>query len=146
MLDIIIRPLAGRLRNRLGNGATRAAAGSALFALALLVSLLPALWAIVASLAGVCLGLFAVHALAAGALNRRLSGSQGWVNSLYVLFYYLGGTAGINLSGQAWGGSTRPSHAGLAPGRGGGCGRCASSASSTELVLQARLDRQGVDG
>ncbi len=102
LLGIVIGPLAGRLSNRLGNGATMAW-GSALFACAVLVSLVPSLWAVVSSLAGVCLGFFAVHSAAAGALNRRLSGSQGRANSLYVLFYYLGGTAGITLSGQAWG-------------------------------------------
>jgi YNFM family putative membrane transporter len=102
LLGIVIGPLAGRLSNRLGNGATMAW-GSGLFASAMLVSLIPSLWAVPVSLAGVCLGFFAVHASAAGALNRALSGSQGRANSLYVLFYYLGGTAGITLSGQAYG-------------------------------------------
>ncbi|MBI4799831.1 MAG: MFS transporter [Desulfarculus sp.] len=101
LLGIVIGPLAGRISNRLGNGVTMAC-GSALFACAVLLSLVPALWAVLLSLAGVCLGFFAVHAAAAGALNRRLSGSQGRANSLYVLFYYLGGTAGITLSGQAY--------------------------------------------
>lgn len=102
LLGIVIGPLAGRISNRLGNGATMVW-GSALFAVSVLLSLVPSLVAVVCSLAGVCLGFFAVHASAAGALNRRLSGSQGRANSLYVLFYYLGGTAGITLSGQAYG-------------------------------------------
>jgi YNFM family putative membrane transporter len=57
--------------------------------------------AIMASLAGVCAGFFAVHAAAAGSLNRRLTAGRGRANSLYVLFYYLGGSVGITVSGHA---------------------------------------------
>ena len=59
--------------------------------------------AIVGSLAGVCAGFFAVHAAAAGSLNRRLVAGRGRANSLYVLFYYLGGSIGITVSGHAYG-------------------------------------------
>jgi len=54
------------------------------------------------SLAGVCAGFFIVHTAAVGALNRKLATSRGRGNSLYVLFYYLGGTAGITASGLAY--------------------------------------------
>jgi YNFM family putative membrane transporter len=37
-----------------------------------------------------------------GALNRKLATGRGRGNSLYVLFYYLGGTAGITASGLAY--------------------------------------------
>ena len=59
--------------------------------------------AIVAALALVCAGFFAIHAAAAGSLNRKLTASRGRANSLYVLAYYLGGAAGITLSGYAYG-------------------------------------------
>ena len=51
----------------------------------------------------VCAGFFSIHAAAAGSLNRNLTGSRGRANSLYVLAYYLGGAAGITLSGYAYG-------------------------------------------
>ena len=61
---------------------------------------------IAASLPVVCGGFFGVHAAALGTLNRRLTGSRGRANSLYVLFYYLGGAVGISTTGWAY------SHAG----------------------------------
>ena len=57
---------------------------------------------IVLSLMGICAGFFTIHAAAAGALNRRVSSGRGKANSLYVLFYYLGGSLGITLSGYAY--------------------------------------------
>ena len=54
------------------------------------------------SLAAICGGFFGIHAAAVGTLNRRLSGSRGRANSLYVLFYYLGGSAGISAAGWAY--------------------------------------------
>jgi YNFM family putative membrane transporter len=50
----------------------------------------------------ICAGFFTIHSAAAGSLNRRLTGSRGKANSLYVLFYYLGGACGITLSGWAF--------------------------------------------
>ncbi|MEW6386678.1 MAG: MFS transporter, partial [Thermodesulfobacteriota bacterium] len=102
---IIIGPLAGKLSNRLGSGGAMAS-GAGVFALALMVTLIKSKWALVAALIGVCAGFFTIHAAAAGALNRRLISSHGRANSLYVLFYYLGGAAGITAGGYAytWGG------------------------------------------
>jgi YNFM family putative membrane transporter len=100
LVGVGIGPVAGRMGNRFGNGVTMAA-GAAAFAGSVLLSLIPSLVAIAASLAGVCAGFFVVHSAAVGALNRKISGSRGRANSLYVLFYYLGGTAGISASGQA---------------------------------------------
>ena len=71
------------------------AAGALAFAGSVLLSMIPSLAAVSASLAGVCAGFFVVHSSAVGALNRKLESSRGRANSLYVLFYYLGGTAGI---------------------------------------------------
>ncbi|MBI5575076.1 MAG: MFS transporter [Deltaproteobacteria bacterium] len=94
-------PAAGKLSNRIGNGATMAM-GSALFAAAIAMTFLPSLPAIAASLACVCAGFFAIHSAAAGSLNMRLSSGRGRANSLYVLFYYLGGSVGITASGYAY--------------------------------------------
>lgn len=102
LVGIIVGPLAGKLSNRIGCG--RAMMGGALvFGLALLATLIPAKLFIVLALLGICLGFFTIHAAAAGALNRRLSSGQGKANSLYVLFYYLGGALGITLNGYAYG-------------------------------------------
>jgi YNFM family putative membrane transporter len=102
IVGIGIGPVAGAVSNRLGNGATMAL-GSVIFGAALLATLIPATWAIVAALLLVCAGFFSIHAAAAGSLNRQLTGSRGRANSLYVLSYYLGGAAGISLSGVAYG-------------------------------------------
>ncbi|MGQ9921818.1 MAG: MFS transporter [Desulfobacca sp.] len=102
LMGIVVGPLAGRLSNRLGNGLSMLG-GAAVFALALLATLVPHLVVIVLALLGLCLGFFTIHAAAAGALNRRVSSGQGKANSLYVLFYYLGGALGITLNGYAYG-------------------------------------------
>lgn len=94
-------PVAGNLSNRIGNGATMAL-GSAMLATAIAVTFIPSLPVIAASLAGVCAGFFAVHSAAAGSLNRKLAEGRGRANSLYVLFYYLGGWVGITASGHAY--------------------------------------------
>ncbi len=107
IIGVFIGPLAGQLSNRIGNGGTMVL-GSAVLALAILLTLVKSFAAIVLALALVCGGFFAIHAAAAGSLNRRLAGSRGRANSLYVLSYYLGGAAGITLSGQAYGAAGWP--------------------------------------
>ena len=98
IIGIIMGPLAGRLSNKIGNGATMAL-GSLIFGVFLACTLIKTLPAIVAGLAGICGGFFMVHSAAAGSLNRKLNTSRGRANSLYVLFYYIGGYVGITLSG-----------------------------------------------
>ena len=102
LVGVAIGPVAGRLGNRLGNGVAMALGGG-VFVASVLLTLLPHIAAVATSLAGVCAGFFIVHTAAVGALNRKLATSRGRGNSLYVLFYYLGGTAGITASGQAYG-------------------------------------------
>ena len=101
LVGIVVAPLAGKLCNRIGNGAVMAL-GAVVFGAALGATLIKALPAIATSLAVICLGFFSIHAAAAGSLNRRLTASRGRANSLYVLFYYLGGFAGITLSGYTY--------------------------------------------
>jgi len=101
LVGIIMGPLAGDLSNRIGNGAMMAL-GAAVFGLSLWITLIKSLLVIVASLVGICAGFFAVHASAAGSLNRKLTSSRGRANSLYVLFYYIGGAVGITLGGYAY--------------------------------------------
>ncbi|MDD3083337.1 MAG: MFS transporter, partial [Desulfobacterales bacterium] len=110
LIGVVMGPLAGNISNRIGNGATMAM-GAVIFAVSIGLTLIPSMIGVVLSLAGICAGFFAIHASAAGALNRKLTASRGRANSLYVLFYYLGGYSGITLSGlvyvrAAWQGVT----------------------------------------
>lgn len=98
LVGVVMGPLAGNLSNRMGNGAVMAL-GAVVFGASLCVTLLGTMPAVVVGLLGVCAGFFAIHASAAGSLNRRLQSGRGRANSLYVLFYYLGGFAGISVSG-----------------------------------------------
>ncbi len=102
VVGVAVGPLAGTMSDRIGNGTT-IAAGSAVFAFAILISFVHSMPMILASLAGVCGGFFTVHAAAAGSLNRHLTAGRGRANSLYVLFYYLGGSIGITVNGYAYG-------------------------------------------
>lgn len=101
IVGIITGPLAGKLSNRVGNDAT-IVIGTVIFGVSIGVSLVKSIMAIVAGLMGICAGFFAIHAAAAGALNRKLTASRGRANSLYVLFYYLGGFIGITISGYVY--------------------------------------------
>ncbi len=101
VLGIVVGPLSGQLSNRLGNGATMVI-GAMVFALALAATHIMSLWAVILGLSGVCVGFFSIHAAAAGSLNQKLKASRGRANSLYVLFYYLGGTTGITVSGYGY--------------------------------------------
>lgn len=101
LIGAVMGPLAGRLANRHGGGPTMAL-GAALFGLSLAGLLVPSLPVVVLALLGSCAGFFTTHAAASGALNSRLTASRGRGNALYVLFYYVGGAAGITASGYAW--------------------------------------------
>ncbi len=102
LMGIFIAPLSGKLSNKIGNGGTMIL-GSLLFTLAIALTLVKSLVVILAALILVCGGFFSIHAAAAGSLNRKLTASRGQANSLYILSYYLGGAAGITLSGHAYG-------------------------------------------
>jgi YNFM family putative membrane transporter len=101
IVGVVIGPLAGKLSNRVGNGAAMVL-GALIFGAGLAVTLIPKGWVMALALALVCAGFFTLHASAAGALNRKLSAGRGRANAFYVLFYYLGGAAGITLSGHAY--------------------------------------------
>jgi YNFM family putative membrane transporter len=101
LVGVVIGPLAGKLSNRVGNGAAMVL-GALVFGIGLAVSLIPRGWAMALALGLVCAGFFTLHSSAAGALNRKLSAGRGRANAFYVLFYYLGGAAGITFSGHAY--------------------------------------------
>ncbi|MEF3254818.1 MAG: MFS transporter [Deferribacterales bacterium] len=49
-----------------------------------------------------CAGMFTVHSVASGYLNRIAKSEKGVVNGLYVSFYYTGGTLGTFLPGYIY--------------------------------------------
>jgi YNFM family putative membrane transporter len=101
IVGVIIAPLSGKFSNRFGNGLTMIL-GSLTLGAALLMTHVPHLGMICLSLGMACAGFFAIHAAAVGSMNRKLSASRGRANSLYILWYYLGGSAGITVMGQAF--------------------------------------------
>lgn len=101
IMGIFMGPLSGRISNRLGSGTTLMGS-SIVFAAGLAMISLPSIVAIVVGLLLVCTGFFAGHAAAIGALNHKLTSGQGRANALYVLFYYVGGSLGITVSGVAF--------------------------------------------
>jgi len=101
LVGIVMGPVSGRLSNHIGSGVT-IVLGSLLLAAAVAATLIPSLAAIAASLLLMCASFFSIHAAAIGLLNRRLTSSRGRANSLYVLSYYLGGSAGITACGYAY--------------------------------------------
>ena len=101
VVGIFIGPMTGQISNRFGNGNTLMA-GSAVLGSALTLLLLPSVVAIILGLLGTCAGFFTIHSAAVGSLNRKLSSGQGRANSLYVLFYYIGGWVGITGAGFAY--------------------------------------------
>ena len=81
----------------------------AFFIMALLIMVIPQIWALVGGMFLLCGASFLTHATATGCLNRHLSKSKGVVNGLYVAFYYGGGAIGSYLPGYVyrdfgWGG------------------------------------------
>ncbi len=101
VLGIFLGPLAGRMSNRFGGGNTLIA-GARILGISLGLLLIPAVSAVILGLLGVCAGFFSIHAVAVGLLNRKVSGSHGKANALYVLFYYAGGWIGITGAGFAF--------------------------------------------
>jgi YNFM family putative membrane transporter len=102
IVGIVVSPAAGELSNRIGNGASMVL-GSLVFSLAIMATLINSLVVVAISLTGVCAGFFTIHSAAAGSLNRKLTSNRGHANSLYILFYYIGGYVGITASGFVYG-------------------------------------------
>ena len=82
-------------RRLMGIGLAVASAG-------ILMTLVPAVPAIAASLVVVCVGMFLVQATAPAFVNLNAPAAKGAAGALYVTFYYLGATAGSYLPGLAY--------------------------------------------
>jgi YNFM family putative membrane transporter len=101
VIGIFIGPLAGKFSNRFGNGNTLLG-GAIVMGVSLAFFRVPSLSAVMGGLLSACAGFFAVHAAAVGSLNRKLASGQGRANALYMLFFYIGGWAGITCTGFAF--------------------------------------------
>ena len=104
-VGIVMAPLSGAMSNRLGN-ATTVLLGSVGIAAGIALTTIDSVLVITLGILTLCSGFFALHSAAVGAINRMLAHGKGRANALYVLFYYVGGFAGISFGGviyERWG-------------------------------------------
>lgn len=95
-----------RIQRLLGGAERTMALALAVYALALLALLTPAVPVLLLTIFLFCGAMFLTHATASGLLNRRAGEHKGVVNGLYVAFYYGGGAIGSILPGyvyRGWG-------------------------------------------
>lgn len=109
LMGIAVSLNAVRIHRRCGGTERTMIGGLALFAVALLIMIVPSVPVLVGGMFLLCGASFLTHATATGVLNRYMSHSRGVVNGLYVAFYYGGGAVGSYLPGYAyrsygWGG------------------------------------------
>lgn len=107
LVGIVTAPLAGRLSARFGSGSTLLG-GAAVIAVGLGALMINQLLLTMISLLVLSAGYFTMHSAAVGSLNSKLAAGQGRgrANALYILFYYIGGSLGIQAGGYIyqWGG------------------------------------------
>ena len=102
LMGIVVSLNAVRI-HRLGGGPEKVmVAALAFFIIALLVMLVPQVWALVGGMFILCGASFLTHATATGCLNQHLTQSKGVINGLYVAFYYGGGAIGSYLPGYVY--------------------------------------------
>jgi len=107
LVGLLTAPLAGQLSARFGSGATLLG-GTAVITVGLLALMIDQIMLTMLSLLVLSAGYFTMHSAAVGALNSKLAAGQGRgkANALYILFYYIGGSLGIQAGGYIyqWGG------------------------------------------
>lgn len=109
LMGIAVSLNAVRIHRRCGGAERTMIGGLALFAVALLIMIVPSVSVLVGGMFLLCGASFLTHATATGVLNRYMLHSRGVVNGLYIAFYYGGGAVGSYLPGYAyrsygWGG------------------------------------------
>lgn len=92
---------AGRLSGRFGRRALMAA-GFGIAGLAVTLSLVRTLPAVIVSLVALCVGMFFVQGTAPAFVNATARAAKGGAGALYMTFYYFGATFGAVLPGYAW--------------------------------------------
>ena len=101
-VGIIMAPLSGAISNRLGNPTT-VILGAIALAGGISLTVIDSVAVLTLGMLVLCMGFFALHSAAVGAINRTLAHGKGRANALYVLFYYAGGFTGISLGGIVYG-------------------------------------------
>lgn len=108
LIGIIVALASEKILRALGGHATTLAGAFAVYFVALLLFLVPEpLWMFICIFcASLCF--FLLHALLSGFVNHIAEGNSGVINSLYVSFYYIGGSLGAWLPafvyrGFGWG-------------------------------------------
>ena len=102
LMGIVVSLNAVRIHRLSGGPEKVMVAALAFFIIALLVMLVPQVWALVGGMFILCGASFLTHATATGCLNQHLTQSKGVINGLYVAFYYGGGAIGSYLPGYVY--------------------------------------------
>ncbi|GAC1492940.1 MAG: MFS transporter [Vulcanimicrobiaceae bacterium] len=98
---IVTAPIAGGLSQRFSRRAI-VAAGFIIALAGLALTAITALWAIVAGVIVLCVGMFAAQAVAPAYVNVTARVAKGGANALYQAFYYGGAVLGSTLPGLGW--------------------------------------------
>jgi len=102
LMGIAVSLSAVRIHQRCGGAERTMIGGLTLFAIALLIMIVPSVPVLVGGMFLLCGAFFLTHATATGVLNRYMTHSRGVVNGLYVAFYYGGGAIGSYFPGYAY--------------------------------------------
>lgn len=101
LAGVIVSPLAGRLSRHIPRR-TIIACGLLIAMLGVAGTVMPSILLIIASLLVLCTGMFTAQAVAPAFVNATARQNKGGAGSLYLMFYYVGGTLGAVLPGFAW--------------------------------------------
>lgn len=101
LMGLVMALLAPYLAMRFGTRAVMLLA-AVLFLLALLLLTSTSTAILFAAIFVLCAGMFLVHSLAPGDMNRQAEQHRGVVNGLYIAFYYSGGALGSFLPGYLY--------------------------------------------
>lgn len=100
-LGVVSAPVAGFFSDRIGRRVTMAA-GHLIGALGILLTLHPSVGVLAAGCALLTVGNFASQSATTAYVTDAAAEAQGAASSLYLVFYYLGGSLGAWLPGLLW--------------------------------------------
>ena len=100
LIGIVTAPVAGKLSSRFGGGLTLLG-GATIITVGLCILFIDHIGTTMVALLILSAGYFTMHSAAVGTLNSKLAVGQGRgrANALYILFYYIGGSLGIQVGG-----------------------------------------------
>ncbi len=101
LVGIGVTPSAGWWIDRLGQGRMLLTA-TAVAAAGCAITLVPALWAVIAGLAVFCSGAFICQSAATSYVGLVAGANRSSAAGMYLTFFYVGGAAGAVLPGLAW--------------------------------------------